>query len=207
MAARTVTGASTRCTLLSSTRISMALRQSALTSASVRGSHRFSCSICRSRSDAPISGSAAAAGPSPLFSLLLPSRSFRKRRRGGALLARCFSKILGLGSGLAEGGRGERVRGSSLAMGNAVRGPKVSVGGKATLIFLPATVGLHFGSRLARRLGIQRLTVRIPVTVTVTVRTFSFFFLENNVFSSHLPYLIFKPYRDELVAGFSCYPR
>lgn len=48
---RTVTGASTLWTLLSSTRISMALRQRAFTSDSLRGSHRFSCSICLSRSD------------------------------------------------------------------------------------------------------------------------------------------------------------
>ena len=48
-----MTGASTRCTLLSSTRISLALAQSALTSASLMYSHRRSCSICRSRSDAP----------------------------------------------------------------------------------------------------------------------------------------------------------
>jgi hypothetical protein len=46
-----VTGASTRCTLLSSTRISIALRQRAFTSDSLSGSQRFSCSICRSRSD------------------------------------------------------------------------------------------------------------------------------------------------------------
>lgn len=47
----TVTGASTLWTLLSSTRISMALRQRALTSDSLRGSQFFSCSICLSRSD------------------------------------------------------------------------------------------------------------------------------------------------------------
>ena len=46
----TVTGASTRCTLLSSTRISRALAQSDFTSDSLRYSHRRSCSICRSRS-------------------------------------------------------------------------------------------------------------------------------------------------------------
>lgn len=47
----TVTGASTLWTLLSSTRISIALRQRAFTSDSLRGSHRLSCSICLSRSD------------------------------------------------------------------------------------------------------------------------------------------------------------
>lgn len=47
----TVTGASTLCTLLSSTRISIAFIQSAFTSDSFSGSHRFSCSICLSRSD------------------------------------------------------------------------------------------------------------------------------------------------------------
>jgi len=73
------------------------------------------------------------------------------------------------------------VRASSLAMGNAVRGPKVSVGGKATLILLPATVGLHLhGVAAVAWLGIQRLTVRIPVTV----RTFFY-----NVFSSNDTYL------------------
>ena len=47
----TVTGASTRCTLLSSTRISMALRHNAFTSPSFKASHRRSCSIWRSKSD------------------------------------------------------------------------------------------------------------------------------------------------------------
>lgn len=47
----TVTGASTLWTLLSSTRISMALRHRAFTSDSLSGSHFFSCSICLSRSD------------------------------------------------------------------------------------------------------------------------------------------------------------
>ena len=51
--ARTVTGASTRCTLLSSTRISRALAHRALTSASLMYSHRRSCSIWRSRSEVP----------------------------------------------------------------------------------------------------------------------------------------------------------
>ena len=51
--ARTVTGASTRCTLDSSTSSSRALAHSALTSLSFRYSHRFSASICRSRSDTP----------------------------------------------------------------------------------------------------------------------------------------------------------
>jgi hypothetical protein len=101
--ARTVTGASTRCTLLSSMRISMALRHSALTSASVSGSHRFSCSICRSRSDAPISASAAA-GPSLSLSL----QEVSKKRRGSALFAGCFSKILGLGGGGSRGARADR---------------------------------------------------------------------------------------------------
>ena len=47
----TVTGASTLWTLLSSTRISMALRHRAFTSDSFRGSHLFNCSICLSKSD------------------------------------------------------------------------------------------------------------------------------------------------------------
>lgn len=46
----TVTGESTRCTLLSSMSISRALAHSAFTSCSGMISHRFSCSICRSRS-------------------------------------------------------------------------------------------------------------------------------------------------------------
>lgn len=46
-----MTGASTLWTLLSSTRISIALRQRAFTSDSFNGSHFFSCSICLSRSD------------------------------------------------------------------------------------------------------------------------------------------------------------
>ena len=50
-----MTGASTLWTLLSSTRISMALRQRAFTSDSLRGSHFFSCSICLSRSDISLS--------------------------------------------------------------------------------------------------------------------------------------------------------
>jgi len=47
---RTVTGASTRCTLLSSTNISLARRHKALTSPSRRYSHRLSRSICSSSS-------------------------------------------------------------------------------------------------------------------------------------------------------------
>ena len=46
-----VTGASTRCTLLSSTRISKAFSHSCLTSGSFRGLHSLSCSIHLSRSD------------------------------------------------------------------------------------------------------------------------------------------------------------
>lgn len=49
----TVTGASTRCTLLSSTRISRARKHRALTSPSRRYSHRFSRSICSSREEFP----------------------------------------------------------------------------------------------------------------------------------------------------------
>ena len=48
-----VTGASTLCTLLSSTRTSSAFWQSDLTSDSLRTSQRFSCSIHRSNSDCP----------------------------------------------------------------------------------------------------------------------------------------------------------
>jgi hypothetical protein len=47
----TVTGASTLCTFPSSTSISLARRQSALTSHSLRYSHRLSLSICESRDD------------------------------------------------------------------------------------------------------------------------------------------------------------
>lgn len=46
---RTVTGASTRCTLLSSTKISLARRHSALTSPSLRYSQRLRRSICSSK--------------------------------------------------------------------------------------------------------------------------------------------------------------
>lgn len=45
-----MTGESTRCTLLSSMSISRALAHNAFTSCSCMISHRFSCSICRSRS-------------------------------------------------------------------------------------------------------------------------------------------------------------
>jgi hypothetical protein len=51
---RTVTGASTRCTLLSSTSISRARKQSALTSPSRKYSHRFNRSICSSRQLLPL---------------------------------------------------------------------------------------------------------------------------------------------------------
>lgn len=47
----TVTGASTRWTLLSSTSISIAFKHRALTSDSLSGSQFFNCSICLSRSD------------------------------------------------------------------------------------------------------------------------------------------------------------
>ena len=50
MSPQMVTGASTRCTFDSSTRISRALAHSALTSLSLSVSQRFSCAICRSRS-------------------------------------------------------------------------------------------------------------------------------------------------------------
>jgi hypothetical protein len=118
-----VTGASTRCTLLSSTRISMALRQSALTSASVSGSHRFSCSICRSRSEYPIAAAAAAAlpeasGSGPLAMLLEDSRVQRARRRGGARPSR----------GGPRGWRG-------------VWGPRVSAGGKITYPYFVSRSG------------------------------------------------------------------
>ncbi len=46
----TVTGESTLCTLLSSTRISRALAHKAFTSLSLMTSHLLNCSICRSRS-------------------------------------------------------------------------------------------------------------------------------------------------------------
>lgn len=49
----TVTGASTRCTLLSSTSTSSAFWHSVFTSLSFSGSQRFSCSIQRSSSDCP----------------------------------------------------------------------------------------------------------------------------------------------------------
>jgi hypothetical protein len=47
----TVTGASTRCTLDSSTKISRAFAHKAFTSDSFRNSQRFSWSICRSKSE------------------------------------------------------------------------------------------------------------------------------------------------------------
>ena len=50
---RTVTGASTRCTLLSSTRISRALKHKALTSPSLKYSHRLRRSICSSKQEFP----------------------------------------------------------------------------------------------------------------------------------------------------------
>ena len=46
----TITGESTLCTLLSSTKISRALAQRAFTSLSLIISHRFNCSICLSKS-------------------------------------------------------------------------------------------------------------------------------------------------------------
>jgi len=49
----TVTGASTRCTLDSSTRISRALKQRALTSPSLKYSHLLSRSICSSKHELP----------------------------------------------------------------------------------------------------------------------------------------------------------
>lgn len=49
----TVTGASTRCTLLSSTRISLARRHRALTSPSLKYSHRLRRSICSSKHEFP----------------------------------------------------------------------------------------------------------------------------------------------------------
>ena len=66
----TVTGASTLWTLLSSTRISLALKHRALTSPSRRYSHRLSRSICSSREElhiapppAPVAGVMAAVAP------------------------------------------------------------------------------------------------------------------------------------------------
>ncbi len=66
----TVTGASTLWTLLSSTRISLALKHRALTSPSRRYSHRLSRSICSSREElhiAPpppaVAGAMAAVAP------------------------------------------------------------------------------------------------------------------------------------------------
>ena len=49
----TVTGASTRCTFDSSTRISRALRHKALTSPSLKYSHRLRRSICSSKHEFP----------------------------------------------------------------------------------------------------------------------------------------------------------
>ena len=46
-----MTGESTLCTLLSSTKISLALAQRDLTSHSLMISHRLNCSICRSKSE------------------------------------------------------------------------------------------------------------------------------------------------------------
>lgn len=48
--ARTVTGGSTRCTLLSSARISLAFAHRDFTSLSLMSSHLLSCSICLSKS-------------------------------------------------------------------------------------------------------------------------------------------------------------
>lgn len=50
---RTVTGASTTCTFPSSIKISRALRHNRLTSSSVMGSQRVSCSICLYRRNGP----------------------------------------------------------------------------------------------------------------------------------------------------------
>ena len=58
----TVTGASTRWTLLSSTRISLARRHRAFTSPSRRYSHRLSRSICSSREELHTAAVVAATG-------------------------------------------------------------------------------------------------------------------------------------------------
>lgn len=85
---QTVTGASTRCTLLSSTSTSRALEHRTLTSFSFSGSHRFSCSIQRSRSDiCPSDTRSATAGRytgQPGYSRLPHAASICVRRRPAA---------------------------------------------------------------------------------------------------------------------------